>query len=111
VEDGKTLCKAVSVHRSDEKLAEGVLLPRRYLRESGFLQSSLLPGLLRYSSGPVPACLALNVCVRQLNQDGLARTATSSSALMMRAGIDIELSVDEEGAWLFRESPSFRPSQ
>ena len=37
VEDGKALRKAVSVHRSDEKLAEGVLLPRRYLWESGFL--------------------------------------------------------------------------
>jgi len=36
-EDGKALRKAVSVHRSDEKLAEGVLLPRRYLGEGGFL--------------------------------------------------------------------------
>ena len=110
-EDGKALRKAVSVHRSDEKLAEGVLLPRRYLGEGGFLKSSPLPHLLHYSSGPMPTCSALDVCVRQLNQDGLTRAATSSSTLMVHTGIDVELGVDEEGARLFRECPSLRPSE
>jgi len=101
----------MSVHRSDEKLAEGILLSRRYLGERRFLQSFLLPGLLYYSSGPALSWLSLDVCVCQLNQDRVARAATSSSTLMMRTGIDVELGVNEEGARLLRESPPLRPSE